>query len=97
VADARRREEFLLAVQEDQRRAAEAFPRSAGLPDSLQALRRRLTVIRRDLSRLASEFNGRGVQQGSLFPPTETHRQRHRELVAALAAVVAALPPGPAR
>ena len=97
AADARRREEFLLAVQEDQRRAAEAFPRSAGLPDSLQALRRRLTVIRRDLSRLASEFNGRGVQQGSLFPPTETHRQRHRELVAALAAVVAALPPGPAR
>lgn len=97
AADARRREEFLLAVQEDQRRAAEAFPRSAGLPDSLQALRRRLTVIRRDLSRLASEFNGRGVQQGSLFPPTETHRQRHRELAAALAEVVAALPPGPAR
>lgn len=97
TADGRRREAFLLAVQDDQRRAAEAFRRSAGLPDSLQALRRRLTAIRRDLTRLAGEFNGRGVQPGSLFPPTETHRQRHRELAAALAEVVAALPPEAAR
>ncbi|MEK7668172.1 MAG: hypothetical protein AAB409_05940 [Gemmatimonadota bacterium] len=97
AAEWREREAFLLAVLDDQRRAAEALGRSAGLPDSLQAVRRRLIAIRRDLDRLAGEFNGRGVRQGSLFPPTNTHRQRHRDLAAALAEVLAGLPPEPAR
>jgi hypothetical protein len=84
-------------VRDDQVRAAAALRRAGALPDSLQPLRRRLMSVSRDLAALASEFNGRGVQQGSLFPPTNTHRQRRRELAAALAEVVAALPPGPAR
>jgi photosystem II stability/assembly factor-like uncharacterized protein len=92
AAQWREREEFLLAVLEDQRRAAAAAQRARSIPDSLQALRTRLNDVRRDLGQLAGEFNGRGVRQGSLFPPTNTHRQRHRALQAALAEVTAALP-----
>jgi hypothetical protein len=33
---------------------------------------------------LASEFNGAGAQQGSLYPPTATHRQRFALISAAL-------------
>lgn len=92
AAEWREREEFLVAVLEDQRRAAAAAQRASTLPDSLQALRARLNGVRRDLGALAAEFNGRGVRQGSLFPPTNTHRQRHRALQAALAEVTAVLP-----
>jgi uncharacterized membrane protein len=94
LADAqwREREEFLLAVLEDQRRAANAERRARSLPDSLQALRARTGQVRRDLYRLAGEFNGRGVRQGSLYPPTSMHRQRHRALQAALAELTAQLP-----
>jgi hypothetical protein len=92
AAQWREREDFLLAVAEDQRRAVEAVQRARSLPDSLQAVRTRVTELRRDLGLLAGEFNGRGVRQGSLYPPTNTHRQRHRILQAALAEVTAALP-----
>jgi photosystem II stability/assembly factor-like uncharacterized protein len=92
AAQWREREEFLLAVLEDQRRAFDATRRARLLPDSLQRIRTRAGEVRRDLDRLASEFNGRGVRQGSLYPPTETHRQRHRALQAALAEVTGALP-----
>jgi photosystem II stability/assembly factor-like uncharacterized protein len=92
AAQWREREDFLLAVAEDQRRAADAAQRARGLPDSLQAVRARVNDVRRDLGQLAGEFNGRGVRQGSLYPPTNTHRQRHRALQAALAEVTAALP-----
>jgi photosystem II stability/assembly factor-like uncharacterized protein len=92
AAQWREREDFLLAVAEDQRRAVEAAQRARSLPDSLQAVRTRVTELRRDLGLLAGEFNGRGVRQGSLYPPTNTHRQRHRILQAALAEVTAALP-----
>ncbi|MGH7698952.1 MAG: VPS10 domain-containing protein, partial [Gemmatimonadales bacterium] len=88
----RDREAFLLAVAEDQGRAWDVARRAGALPDSLRALRGRANAVRRDLDRLAGEFNGRGVRQGSLYPPTNTHRQRHRALQAALAEVVAALP-----
>jgi hypothetical protein len=92
AAQWREREDFLLAVQADLRRAADAAERARRLPDSLQAVRTRVNNVRRDLGALAAEFNGRGVRQGSLFPPTNTHRQRHRMLQAALAEVTAELP-----
>lgn len=52
--------------------------------DSVSALARRLRDIRRTAYRLAEELNGSGVRQGSLYPPTETQRQRMRDLEAAL-------------
>jgi hypothetical protein len=48
--------------------------------------------VRRDIGRLAAEFNGQGVRQGTLYPPTSTHRQRLQALTAALADVVGSLP-----
>jgi hypothetical protein len=51
-----------------------------------------VAALRRDLNGLAGEFNGVGVRQGSLYPPTETHRQRYRALQAALAEVTGSLP-----
>ncbi|HEX9705200.1 MAG TPA: hypothetical protein VGA20_08145 [Gemmatimonadales bacterium] len=92
LAQHREREEFLLQVLDDQRRAAEAVHRARALPDSMRALRARVAEVRRELDGIAGEFNGRGVRQGSLYPPTTTHRQRHRALRAALAEVTAALP-----
>ncbi len=92
AAQWREREDFLLAVQADLQRAADAAERARRLPDSLQAVRTRVNIVRRDLGALAAEFNGRGVRQGSLLPPTNTHRQRHRKLQAALAEVTAELP-----
>jgi photosystem II stability/assembly factor-like uncharacterized protein len=92
AAQWREREAFLVAVLEDQRRAWDATRRARLLPDSLQRIRARAGEVRRDLDRLAGEFNGRGVRQGSLYPPTETHRQRHRALQAALAEVTGSLP-----
>jgi photosystem II stability/assembly factor-like uncharacterized protein len=87
----REREQFLLAVLDDQRQAASAAQRARSLPDSLGALRERAGQVRRDLDRLAGEFNGRGVRQGSLYPPTDTQRQRRDALQAALAEVLAGL------
>ncbi|MGH7567766.1 MAG: VPS10 domain-containing protein [Gemmatimonadales bacterium] len=88
----REREEFLVALLEDQRRAADAAQRARSLPDSLRALRARVNAVRGGLNGLAGEFNGAGVRQGSLYPPTTTHRQRYRALAAALAEVLAQLP-----
>lgn len=92
AAEWREREEFLVAVLEDQRRAAEAAQRARSLPDSSRALRARVGEVRRNLGRLAAEFNGQGVRQGSLYPPTNTHRQRFQALAAALAEVIGSLP-----
>jgi len=62
----------------------------AGL-DSVSALAGRLSRIRRAAYGLAGELNGSGVRQGSLYPPTETQRQRMRDLEAALQRDLAAL------
>jgi hypothetical protein len=35
-----------------------------------------LRSARRQAYRIAGALNGNGVRQGSLYPPTETHRQR---------------------
>ena len=44
--------------------------------------------LRGDIYSLAGEFNRSGVTQGSLYPPTQTHRQRKEELAAALREMV---------
>jgi len=49
------------------------------------ALADRLRRLRTQVYRLASAFNGNGVRQGSLYPPTQTHRQRREDLQKALA------------
>jgi photosystem II stability/assembly factor-like uncharacterized protein len=92
AADWRAREEFLLAVLDDQRRLAELAPRARALPDSLRELRGKVAALRRELNGLAGEFNGVGVRQGSLYPPTATQQQRRRDLAAALQELVGALP-----
>ena len=92
AAQWREREEFLLAVLNEQRQAGDAWRRVRALPDSLRDVRARVGQVRRDLGGLAAEFNGQGVRQGSLYPPTSTHRQRLQALTAALAEVMGALP-----
>jgi hypothetical protein len=75
-----------------QRRAANARPNSQSLVDSALA---RLSTIERAVRvgpaavqgrvySLAGEFNGQGAQQGSLHPPTRTHRERFALLLTLL-------------
>jgi len=67
---------------------------SAGLVqqvDSAQALERSLRGLSRSAGSLAAAFNGQGARQGSLYPPTETHRERMRRLESELEHVIAAL------
>lgn len=85
------RERFLLsvlrmqeAVWHGEQRAGEAADRGGAAADSARALQRRVAGLRRQIYGLAGEFNGNGVRQGSLYPPTDTHRQRREELEAAL-------------
>ena len=59
--------------------------------DSVAALADRLRRLRTQVYRLASAFNGNGVRQGSLYPPTQTHRQRREDLQQALARELAKL------
>jgi hypothetical protein len=44
-------------------------------------------AVRTKLGGVARAFNGNGAQQGSLYPPTNTHRQAVAEAKAELAAV----------
>jgi hypothetical protein len=101
------RESFLLAVLDLQRRAAQAGERADALrervtaPDAPEALRaradavtalaRRLNGIRRQAFSLASVFNGSGVRQGSLYPPTQDQRRALRALEENLARALEAL------
>jgi hypothetical protein len=90
VAQYRDREEFLLEVLEGQHQVADISGRAAELQgegsvaDSVVALQGRLRQLRRQISSLAGQFNGNGVRQGSLYPPTETQRMRWREMRGAL-------------
>jgi len=101
------RESFLVAVLDLQRRAARAGERADALrervtaPDAGEALRaradavtalaRRLNGIRRQAFSLASVFNGSGVRQGSLYPPTQDQRRALRILEEYLADALEAL------
>ncbi len=96
------REAFLVQVLALQRRVFDVAqragvrgggfgPRPAAAPgDSLAALRTRIADVLRGLNRLTSDMNGGGVQPGSLYPPTETQKQRKADLEAELNEVVAA-------
>ncbi len=74
-----------LAAERDSLKKLGDVPEAlAAQADSAQARARRLRSVRGNLYGLAGAFNGRGVRQGSLYPPTETHRQRRQDLEARL-------------
>jgi hypothetical protein len=72
------------SAERDSLGGAHAPPDVIERADSLAALARRLDRLRSRVYNLAEAFNGDGVRQASLFPPTETHRQRARDLAATL-------------
>ena len=43
--------------------------------ESAQALEREIRSLSRTAGQIASAYNGQGVRQGSLYPPTTTHRE----------------------
>ncbi len=59
--------------------------------DTAQARAKRIRSLRGRIYRLAGEFNGRSTRQGSLYPPTETHRMRKSQLEAKLLLEVAGI------
>ena len=92
--DYEQRERFLLDVAAAHRQAFDAAERADALQkedESVQSLARTLAGVRDQLNRLAGEFNGSAVRQGSLYPPTTTHRQRFADLQRSLAESVKAL------
>jgi hypothetical protein len=96
VAQHRERETFLVEVRDFQREAEmmlntiAAKRRDAGTrgdsaeANRLTAIQRRVQMGNRSvvsrLDNLAGAFNGAGAQQGSLYPPTATHRSELAEL-----------------
>jgi hypothetical protein len=96
------REAFLVALAGLQRQAGDLAKRAgvraggfgprpaAARGDSLAALRNRIGSVLRGLGRLASDLDGSAVQPGSLYPPTETQKQRKADLEKELSAVLAA-------
>jgi photosystem II stability/assembly factor-like uncharacterized protein len=93
----REREAFLVALSALQRRALDLArragvraggfgPRPAAAGDSLATLRNRIGDVLRGLNRLAADLNGSGAQPGSLYPPTETQKQRKVDLETRLSA-----------
>jgi hypothetical protein len=96
LAQYRERETFLVEVRDFQREAAlmlngiAAQRREAGVRrdtvevNRLAVFQRRLQMGNRSitsrLNRLAGGFNGEGAQQGSLYPPTATHKSELAEL-----------------
>jgi hypothetical protein len=88
------RERFLLEVAQAHRQAFDAAQRADALKardESAQSLARTLASVRDQLGRLAAEFNGSAVRQGTLYPPTTTHRQRFADLQRSLAEAVKTL------
>ncbi len=81
-----------LTARRDSLAEDEAVPADlAAVLDSARAVERRLTGLRFRVYGLAGEFNGRGVRQGTLYPPTETQRRRRDTLEEALNDALAAL------
>ncbi len=84
----RDRETFLLQLRSLQGNIQETIEQLRDLKgdeqgmdaDSIQAIERSLFQLRGRAASVASEFNGRGVRQGSLFPPTATHRARRQAI-----------------
>jgi hypothetical protein len=90
----REREEFLVDLLELQHEVHDAALRAGCPPDpdeTAGAACRTLDEVASDLRSLAGEFNGRGVRQGSLYPPTETQRRRNTEAEQEVESALAAL------
>jgi hypothetical protein len=94
----RERESFLVDLQTERRDIADAIAIVTELrrgatrgdeADNLQLLGQQLRSLMSAANRLASEFNGSGVRQGTLYGPTETQRDRKQRLDRSLAAVIA--------
>lgn len=107
LAQHRERETYLVEVRDLQREAATmlsaiAARRRQSAADSaemnrLSAVQRRLQMGNRSivsrLNGLAGSFNGAGAQQGSLYPPTATHRAELAELRKAMGEMRGQVPP----
>jgi photosystem II stability/assembly factor-like uncharacterized protein len=93
--DADQRAQALAKRAKARREAAEAGgeapPALVEQADSADALSERIDRIRSRLYQLAGAFNGNGVRQGSLYPPTQTHRQRREDLRRSLRSEIAKL------
>ena len=97
----RERERFLVDLQSTRRRIVQASQTAAELlnriggrsaaADVVRSLEQRIQDLRRNADNLASGFNGNGARQGSLYGPTQTHREHMLRLDAELAAVLEAL------
>jgi hypothetical protein len=90
----RERETFLVNLQNLRRQIADASRRIAelqgragreGSRGTLQSLVQQAGRLASDAGGLASEFNGGGVRQGTLFGPNEVHRERIRRIESGLA------------
>ena len=53
-----------------------------------QALVREIRSLSRTAGQIAGSYNGQGVRQGSLYPPTATHRELMARVEARLGAVI---------
>lgn len=74
-----------LSAQRDSLAEVDALPATLeAQADSAQACSKRLGKLRSQIYGLAGECNGRGVRQGSLYPPTETQVQRKIQLATEL-------------
>ncbi|HEX9691403.1 MAG TPA: hypothetical protein VGA22_04835 [Gemmatimonadales bacterium] len=84
LAQWREREAVLVGLLELEEAVWEAEQRalgSVGRPRSCSGRsQHELTRLRCDVYALAETLNGEDVRQGSLYPPTQTHRERIREL-----------------
>jgi hypothetical protein len=49
-----------------------------------QALEQEVRALTRTAGRIANTYNGQGARQGSLYPPTETHREQMAMVEASL-------------
>jgi photosystem II stability/assembly factor-like uncharacterized protein len=96
----RDREVFLVDLQNTRRQLADASrtitelrnrTRQEDAANVLQALQEQIRALRRNADGLASEFNGDGVRQGSLYGPTETQRERKSRLDRGVAEVLVEL------
>ena len=90
AAQWRDRESFLVDLQNTRRGIAELSRATAdklrgisartAAADAVRALQQQLRTLSRSASSLASGFNGSGVRQGSLYPPTESHLDQKRRI-----------------
>jgi photosystem II stability/assembly factor-like uncharacterized protein len=91
--DYEERERFLLEVLALQRQAFEMTQRAEALKGQQESRATAATLVRLSnrVNGLASQFNGNAVRQGSLYPPTPSHRDAFAELTRSLAQAIQTL------